>query len=91
MHLPKEAWQEYLLEPGPQDLPPGYDPHSAPSGITEDHASVQVIEVISDNTIPSTVDLSNHTYCIHQVSHSNSVKNPTEINPHAATLASPSG
>ena len=32
--LPREAWKEDFLEPGPQDLPPGSYPQAAPSGIT---------------------------------------------------------
>ena len=45
MPLPREAWQEKYLEPGPQDLPSGSDPHYAPKGITEEPASVQGIYV----------------------------------------------
>ena len=38
MPLPREACQQEFLDPGTQDLPPGSDPQSAPSGITEEPA-----------------------------------------------------
>ena len=91
MPLPREAWQEELLELGPQDLPPGSDPQVSPIGMTEDTTTMQDIEVIPDTPIPSTVEGAYHLGRIHQVSHSNSAQNPTEVDLDAATLASPSG
>ena len=91
MPIPKEAWQEDYIEPGPQGMPPGSTPQAATSGITEDPAPVQVIEAISETPSPSTGEGSHHLGWIHQVIQYNSVKNPTEVNLDAEMLASPSG
>ena len=90
MPLPSEIWQEDSIEPGPQDLHLGSDPHNAPNGMTEEPVSVQVIKAISNTPIPSTGEVSHHLRRIHQVSHYNSSQNPTEINLDVETLASPS-
>ena len=55
MPLPREAWQEDLMEPGPPDQPPGSDIQAEPSSITKDTVSEQVIESSTDTPIPSTV------------------------------------
>ena len=89
MPLPREAWQEDLLEPGPQDLTPGSGPQAAPRGMTEDPDSVQGIESSTDNPSPSTGEVSHHLGWNHHVSHSNSAEILTEFNVYAATLDSP--
>ena len=91
MTLPREAWQEDSLEPGSQYLHPGSDPQTVTVSITENPASVQVIEYISDTPSPSTGEGAHHLGQSHQVIHSNSVWNPTGINLYAATIDSPSG
>ena len=83
--------QEDSLEPGPQYLPPGSDIQAAPRGIIEEPAPVQVIEVRSDTTSPSTGEGSHQIGWRYQVIHSNSAHNTTEVNLYASTMASPSG
>ena len=91
MPLPREAWKVDSLESGPQDLPIGYDPQATPVRMTDKPVSAQGIEAISDNTLPYTGEGDHHIGRSHQVSHSNSAKNPTEVNLDVATLVSPSG
>ena len=88
MPLPREACQEDSLEPGPQDISTGSDPQAAPIGITEEPASVQGIETRSDTPSSYTGEVSHYLGRIHQESHSNSAKNPNEINLDAAMLSS---
>ena len=90
MTLPREAWKEYFLEPGPQDLPPGSDNQAATSGMTEEPAPMWVTESRSNTQIPSTVEVDLKLEQIHQVIHSNSAQNPTDINLYASMLASQS-
>ena len=54
MPLPREAWQEKSLEPGPQDLPPESDTQVANTAMTKDPVSAQIIETSSDTLSPST-------------------------------------
>ena len=54
MPLFRAAWKEDSLEPSPQDLPTGYDPQVSPSGMTEEPASLQVIEARSYTPSPFT-------------------------------------
>ena len=91
MTLPREAWQEDSLEPVSQYLHPGSDPQTVTVSITENPASVQVIEYISDTPSPSTGEGAHHLGQSHQVRHSNSVKNPNYVNLDAETLDSTSG
>ena len=91
MPLPREAWQEDSLEPVPKDLTPGSDPQVAPSSMTEDHASAQVIEVISYTPSTSTGERAHHLGKIQQMSHLNSAQNTTGVHLDAEMLASPSG
>ena len=91
MPLTREAWKEESLELGPQGITPGSDPQVASSGITEEPASAQSIEDSSDTPSPSTGEVAHHLGRIHQVSHSNSAQNSTEVNLDAATLDSYSG
>ena len=72
MPIPMEEWKEESLEPGSQDLPPGFDSEVAPSGMTEEHASAHGIEARSDTPSPSTGEVSHHLGRRHQVIHSNS-------------------
>ena len=59
--------------------------------MTEEPASAQGIEARSDTPSPSTEEGAHHLGRSHQVSHSNSAQNPTEVNLDAVTLDSPSG
>ena len=54
MTQPRDYYQEDPLEPGPQDLPPGYDPQALPRGTTEKPTSTWVTEARSDTTSPCT-------------------------------------
>ena len=55
MTLPRVSCQENSLEPGTQDLPPGSDPHAAPSGMIEEPVSTRVTEAILDTPRPSNI------------------------------------
>ena len=59
--------------------------------MTEETASAQGIEAISDNSCPSTVGGDHNLGQSHQVVHSNGAQNPTEVNLDTEILASPSG
>ena len=89
--LPRETWKEDSLEPGPKDLPAGSDPLVAPRGMIEDPSSEQVIEYSSDTPSSSTGEVAHHLGRSHQVSHSNSAQNTTEVNLYTPTLAYPRG
>ena len=72
-------------------MPPGSDNQAAPIGMIEQPDSVQVTYAMSDNKRPSTGEGALQQGKSHQVIHSNSVKNPTEINLYTETLAPTSG
>ena len=89
--LPWEAWKEDSLDPGPHNIPPGYDSQDSTSCITEEPVSVHQIEAISDTLIPSTVQVDHHLRWSHEERQSSSVQNHTEINLDAVMMDSPSG
>ena len=66
MTLPRDSWQEESLEQGLQEQIPGSDPHAAPSGITEEHVSVQGTETSLDTSITSTREGAHHLGRSHQ-------------------------
>ena len=86
MPLPMEAWKEDLLDTVPQDMPLGSDPQASPIGMTEEPDSPQGIEAILDTPGPSTGEVGLQLGQIHQVHHSDSVQNLTDIIIYAATL-----
>ena len=59
--------------------------------MTEEPESILVTDAILYTPIPSSVEKSFQLGMIHQVSHSSSAQNPTEINLDAATLYLSSG
>ena len=72
-------WKEDYLEPGPQYLPPGYDTHAAPSGMTEEPVSTRGTYTSSETPRTSTGEGYLQLGQINQVIHYNSVQNPTDI------------
>ena len=91
MNLPREAWKEDSLDPGPKELSPGSDTQAAPSGMTEEPVLSQVTYASSYNPSYYTRDGDFQLWQSHQVIHSNSVQKLTDINLDSATLDSPSG
>ena len=91
MPLPREARQEYSLEPGTQYLLPVSYHQAAPRGITEKYVSVHQIEACLDSQIPSTLKVDHHLERSQQARHSNIVQTHTALNLDASTLYSPIG
>ena len=77
MPLLREAWQEDLLEPGPQYLPPGSYTQAETRGITEYYAPVKGIEDNSDTPSLSNGEGDHHLGRCHQVIQYNLVQNPS--------------